>query len=194
MEHDEKDENGAFKLPHGDVEEETFDIYIKWHYFDVIFSEKYQDLYWDMRGDIRDREWLRLAELYICGEHMEDRRFRNAVMDAMCEKMTASDAIPDADGYARDLPALAYDSTEKSTPFRKFCAGICAGLGAADWLWDAQFDSEYAKIAFYEDVIVRTFDSRRARSDETEIFPWVNDKCRYHEHGSGEGRCSNESS
>lgn len=70
---------------------ETFEVYRLFLYTGKIFSNNAQnDQDGADNGDDEthdDREWMRLAHMYIMGLDLDDERFRNTVVDALVEKV-----------------------------------------------------------------------------------------------------------
>jgi len=70
---------------------ETFDVYRLFLYTGKIFSNNAQtDQDGADNGDTEthdDREWMRLAHMYVMGLDLGDEQFRNTVVDALVEKV-----------------------------------------------------------------------------------------------------------
>lgn len=72
-----------------------------------------------MKGEQElDVEWNRLLDLYVCGEHLQDHAFCNAVVNAICEKAKTIDRYP------RTLGIRAYRESAPSLPSVN-CWSIC---------------------------------------------------------------------
>jgi hypothetical protein len=77
---------------------ETFEMYRAFLYTGKIFSsnaqvdQDYADNGLDETHD--DGEWMRLAHMYLMGLDLDDERFRNAIVDALVEKVAETVCWP----------------------------------------------------------------------------------------------------
>lgn len=71
---------------------ESFEVYRLFLYTGNIYSSYDQEDQDDIdNGQAEthgDREWVRLAHVYLLGLNLDDEKFRNAVIDALIEKVT----------------------------------------------------------------------------------------------------------
>lgn len=76
---------------------ENFEVYRLFLYTGKIFSNNAQTDQDHADNGIAethgDREWMRLAHVYLMGLSLDDEKFRNAVIDALVEKVTETVSV-----------------------------------------------------------------------------------------------------
>lgn len=161
---------------------ELFDIYVQWLYDEKLYSTK--------DGETHGDEWDRLLSLYILGDSIQDRKFRNTVIDAFIEKNIMDNGWPIylAAGVCSELPS--------NSPLCRLIADF--------WAWNAtptsytrsakSGDVEDAPREFWLEVAKRTCAAAEDRLVKKLLAPWKRDRCQYHEHAEGEAKCDRTAS
>lgn len=85
-----------------------FGIYVQWLYEKKIYSIKEVDDDWK-RGD----EWARLVRSFILGDAIQDRQFRNAIVDAFIDRTIRMSSWP------LFIAEIVWTSLPENSPLRR---------------------------------------------------------------------------
>lgn len=171
-------------LPNEDPE--IFHIYVQWLYHQKIFSDVPYDEN-DMNRSAYDNEWPRLLNLYVCGKHLEDDSFCNAVMDAVCDKLNRNAGRYT---YTGDLAGAVSEKLGTASPFYRVLVDMYAWIGDEEWI-ASEMGNAATPIQFYMSIVQQMIQLRDGPAKD-KAFPWAEDICRYHVHEYDHKRCTNK--
>lgn len=167
--------NGNFRERDGivrliDQSPTDFACYVQWLYYD--------------RFDVDPaRPWTQSLRLNVMGSFLQDRCFRNATIDTFIVNNQTKG------GFPVTLAAPAFEQLPKSSPFRKLLIDFWIFGRSPDWFTFSERPEDDTKVApaeFWVEV-AKGFLLHPSPADKT---PWKTDRCQYHEHLEGEGRCT----
>ncbi|KEQ58550.1 uncharacterized protein M437DRAFT_59014 [Aureobasidium melanogenum CBS 110374] len=162
-------ETGVFELEEEDPA--TFSIFEQWVYKDRLFINR-------TTGD-DDQEWDCLPRLYTLGERLDAPKFKDAVINAIIEKVNESKVIPDT------WASYVYQNTVSACALRRLIVDFHVFAQKGRLLKrGACPDAEEPEEQFLWDVVVRMGEVGQQVFGEKADMPWV-DACVYHEHGEG---------
>lgn len=157
---------------------EIFVIYIEWLYGQKLYSRKENDAY----SETGSREWPRLLKLFILGDAIQDKRFCNVVIDGLIHKTKTEQKYPTS--LAKDACA----QLPSKSPLRRLLIDYWAWVTNDEW-FENDGDPKDAPQEFWVEVARRTMQAAKDRLGPQSSYPWVVDRCQYHEHAEGEARC-----
>lgn len=155
-----------------DDDPDVFSIFALFIYTGKIFSARANDVEVYLDGSRRDKEWVRLARAWILGDKLQSTSFRDAVSDAMCDKIVRDKKWPIT------LHQIIYAET---TPVARGIRRLCVDIAVAKWdartLRGTLRDESWSE--FFEDVSVRLMGMREERRNKIDF---KRQACTYHEH------------
>lgn len=164
-------EQNIIRLP--DYHPEHFELFLLWIYNHTIFSSKEGDEPVQQLGGV-DKEWDRLASAWVLGAYLQAPDFRDAVTDAIIEKLSSCFSK-----FNQSMHEIIYANTDASAPIRKLIVDI------AIWRWDESIlkaqKNDPAWSDFFYDLSIAMMSARKT-ADFGASPPWVKDPCAYHEH------------
>lgn len=167
-------EEKVIHLP--DHDPEHFQLFFLWVYNHIIFSAKEEDA---PEGET-DKGWDRLANAWALGAYLQAPDFRDAVADAIIEKLWFGFK------FGQSMHESIYPSTDANAPIRKLIVDI------ATWRWDPSIlkkqKNDGSWSDFFYDLSVAMMSSRKT-IDLSGSPPWVRDPCAYHEHLNKNSAC-----
>jgi len=181
-----KESEGTVRLP--EEVSETFGMYVDWLYSGKIFCEEKDDEHLPGTEVVNSCGLTRLTHLYLLGDKLQDRKLRNAIVDAMIKRVVATNRFPT--GEACKL----YAGTTTSSIMRRLLVDFYVWVGQPDWLEEesepgARGDITDASKQFFIDIAMGLMKHDRFGKDKVAIRPWIKGRCQYHEH-EGEPRCN----
>lgn len=152
---------------------ELFNIFANFVYTGYIRSRKPNDIILDRNFDC---EWDRLGTMWVLGEKLQAAEFKDAVVDALVEKLRAGSKHP------ATMHQTVYPGGAGPSGMRRLLVDIAA------WTWSkTQLESTERKeewVGFFFDLAVKLQTLVGARRP---IAPWKTDsgpECLYHDHES----------
>ena len=127
-------------------------------------------------------EWTRLVKLAILGDVLQDQRFSNAVIDTVIDRANAKRHYP------AGMAETVYTKLPKDSGLRRLLVDFYAYIHNGNSLTGTSVDAMHAPKEFWKDVLCTTFKAG-AKIYAGGPKPWETDKCQYHEHPEGEGKC-----
>lgn len=137
-----------------DQDPEVFQLYLNWLYRERLPVRN------DSPGHDGNAEYIQLAKAYVLGDFLQDRKFKNAVIDSMISKAStlASDG---ARWYpvGEVLGIIYSENTMESCGARRLLIDFYTQTGHGNWLheWTEQ---ENAPKAFLYDLAISLLDKR----------------------------------
>lgn len=160
-----------------DDDPDVFYIFALFIHHGKIFSTRADDVEVYPDGSRRDREWARLARAWVLGDKLQATAFKDAVADAICDKMALDRKWPIT------LHQIIYAaSTAMARRIRRLCVDIAVTKWDARTLQSTLRDDAWAE--FFEEVAMRLMVMRARKSEglkESEI-DFERPACLYHEH------------
>lgn len=120
-----------------------------------------------------DAEWPRLRDAWILGDKLLSQTFKDAICDAVIEKVIASQKYP------IQLYWTAYGKSIQETGLRRVAIDL-AVFYWRDEVFHEEYNAHAASTEFFRDVCLRC----KARTPG-EALPWIDCGCKYHDHGTG---------
>jgi hypothetical protein len=161
------------RVPLSDDDPAAFALYVQWLYRGRIFSAR------DMSDTGGNQEEIDLlVEAFVLGEKLQDRDFKDAIIDSLIHAVDTPDE-QDTRWYPRSTTIdRAYRGTPESSPLRKLLVNMLFFHGHADWLDGAtntDFLRDLAKEFLQDrgDFVTRTDRTRSQLAG-----------CSYHSHGT----------
>ncbi|KAF2479151.1 hypothetical protein BDY17DRAFT_327937 [Neohortaea acidophila] len=168
--HKPGDEGRIIRL--GEDDPEAFEMFARFLYSGKVHSRMEGDIDSD-QAEVYDNEWPRLTLGWRLGDRLQSPSFKDAVVDAVCEKMQNDRRYPVS--LYQDI----YPHTSAGAPLRRLIVDI------AVWKWHAhnfratEFHGSWND--FFRDLAVRQFEiGKEGRKDPA---PFSTPNCIYHEHG-----------
>lgn len=161
----------------GDDDPNIFSIFALFVHCGKIFSARANDVNVYPDGSRRDREWARLARAWVLGDKLQATAFKDAVADAICDKMVLDQRWPIT------LHQIIYaESTPMARRIRRLCVDIAVTKWNARTLQGTLRDDAWAE--FFEDVAMRLMVMRARKHEGLEESRSNFDQpgCLYHEH------------
>ncbi|KAK3715546.1 hypothetical protein LTR37_007034 [Vermiconidia calcicola] len=140
--------------------------------------------------DVHVTEYMYLAKLCIFGDMYQDKKFKNAVIDAIAGKQRVVDANGEAWLPTKNVVNAIYLSTCAGSPIRRLIVDLYVKRGTTPCLVDESISRD-----FMMDLTRELLDVQDALRQEDD-FEWDSLKiCNYREHEAEEicpttGRCS----
>ena len=150
-----------------DERSEIFEIFARFLYTGKVYSCKEGDSV--EKG--KDQECPRLRNCWFAGDRLDSTSFKDAVIDAMCEKIRTENKIP------MRLHPEAYTATTTANPFRRLTVDI------AIWNWVGF--KRTGVIPPGCDEFWRDLATRRMELKDSQVVgeaPYRQISCDYHEH------------
>lgn len=159
-------EERIIRLPEDDPD--SFDVYRHWIYSRAICSQ----------GETTDlmetnKEWYLLADSYILGEKLQDADFKDAVLDAMIEKMEVEKT------FQTRLTLRLYKGTPKGSLIRQFMVDMHVWKAEDSWFAE-HYRPHYDCESLFD--IAAAFVKQGIKKTSAEKPPFMKDRCLYHEH------------
>lgn len=161
----------VIRLP--DDEVKIFTIYHMWLYFGYIFTRS-EDEEKSALSTSSTAEWDLLFDSYIFGEKIQDSNFKDALMDAVINKMNTIKHFPHS-------VQQVYQNTPQNSPARRLLVDVCLYYDNELFVQMAAGNAEYL-----QDVALASMNAKKTERDFT--CP-VEGSCEYHEHAEGEENC-----
>lgn len=156
---------------------ETFSVYIQWLYSQRLHSSEGPSV----RGGV---EYNRLLDLFILGDVLQDKNFRNVVIDGLLEKVRTECLYP------AGLAKRAFCSLPNKAPFCRLLVDFWVWAGHDQWFQEPEHnDHRDAPQEFWVEVARLTMKFAKERREQKSTYPWMVDPCQYHEHTEGEPKC-----
>jgi len=161
-----------------ETDPEFFVVFKNFIYEGKIYSQGDDDMH-EMIGGARarpaDREWDRLCNCWLLGEHLVSTSFKDAIVDAIQAKMKEEECYP------LDIHRAIYAKGSCSSRLRNLLVDI------AVWEWDIDSIEGCrqwaAESRFMIDVAIAL--KERLDSDQPQESPFAHQEpCHYHEHVS----------
>jgi hypothetical protein len=174
-----KEKDCVVRLPTQDFE--TVSTYVQWLYVGKIFSSKCGDIYPDNKGT---QEWGRLLKLAILGDTIQDRQFRNGVIDALI------DVVVERGKYPASLVARAFEKLPPQSLFRRLLIDFWIWMPSrSEEAWTTWFRNEApppdvvdGPTKFWLEVAKGSSKLALNGVKEDAKLPWIANRCQYHEH------------
>lgn len=154
-----------------------FELYVQYLYHGKIFSCFSED-----NPQTHD-EWIRLWDLYILGDCLQDECFRNSVLDALVEKANKDERYP------TQLAADTYANTPPGSPMRRLIVDFHVWTGQGGSFTKTahnkaakHHDYFTGPREFFLDTIVAFADAGPDLYKSIRQKPRIKDPCVYHEH------------
>ena len=163
-----------------DDDPDIFTIFACFIYSGKILSTRQNDVEVYPDGSRRDREWARLGKAWVLGDKLQATVFKDAVADAICEKVAQERKWPTT------LHQIIYpQTTPAARDIRRLCVDIAVSKWAKRTLARTMRNQSWSD--FFEDVKVRSLEMQKGekRSDVDFGRPG----CRYHEHVAEATKC-----
>lgn len=170
-------------MPLPDDAPSVVDLYVQWVYGGKIYSQIYsqtapEDEGGDEEADERGETELNLLlDGFVFGEKVQDRGFRDAIVDALIHSV----ATPDANGVCwfptNGSVDRLYKGTPEGSPMRRLLVDLHVFRGSSKWLEGDQNNAEFT-VELARRLIDR--EGTQAHLDPTK--PNLS-SCRYHHHG-----------
>ena len=172
--------NGKFKesieetvrLPEVDVA--IFKIYVQWIYTGEIVVIDPEELT-DHESKNAPTRYLRLTQLYVLADRLEDVHLRNAVVDTFLKLVDETRKCPSIRAIEK-----AYEQTAGGSMLRILFSDYYVQLDCAEWFKECREDLPQD---FIFDVLVQS-------KQCSKIEPAWEDRCRYHEHNGKVPKCA----
>lgn len=143
---------------------------------DFVYSGQLDTVRHDDRDDGFDDEWKRLGLCWALGEKLLSISFKDAVMDAIVDKIITRRTYP------IDLHHTAYSNSSGGNKMRELLVDV------AVWCWKKEdFKDQREKAEgseFFCDVSMRFCEMKGRVKKATR--PWIDAGCQYHEHEGSE--------
>lgn len=154
---------------------EIFTIFARFTYYGKICSR----LEGDKTSEKNDNEWTRLRKCWVLGDKLASTNFKDAVCDAMCEKMKIEERFPT--GVHERL----YPSSATPTCARRLIVDIATYKWGSTTIGDRTMHESWNE--FFRDLAVnlRTVSEQQRKSTP----PFDNPECKYHEHVAAKTPC-----
>ncbi|KAF2431766.1 hypothetical protein EJ08DRAFT_175572 [Tothia fuscella] len=130
-----------------------------------------------------DQEWSCLLDLYILGDYIKDHNFCNAIIDATIEKTITDKGHPTA------LPAAGFVTLSPDSTLQKLLVDFYVWAGKMEWYCGSESNVQSAPKNLWLLVALR-FTEKAKDAKKMKKFPWIEDRCQYHEHKAGEPKCN----
>lgn len=165
-----ENEKRIVRLPEHDAEH--FKIFFNFIYTGFIFSSKPGDAFADKPE--KDAEWTRLAYAYALGNYLQASDFKDAMMDAMIDKVKKSKQCSHQTMYQ-----IIYPNSVPGSGVRK----LLVDVAATRWTWEflKQQHSAPEWSDFFLDLSIAHHEIRAFPSRKTIVWDNV-DTCQYHGH------------
>lgn len=150
-----------------------FTIYHMWLYFGYIFTRS-KDEEKNASSTSSTAEWELLFDSYIFGMKIHDSNFKDALMDAIINKMNTIDKFP-------EKVQQVYQNTPQNSPARRLLVEVCLYYDSEAFIQTAAGNAEYL-----QDVALAFMNAKKTKRDFT--CP-AEGSCEYHEHAEGEENC-----
>lgn len=150
-----------------------FTIYHMWLYFGYIFTRS-EDEGKNASSTSSTAEWGLLFDSYIFGKKIQDSNFKDALMDAIINKMNTINEFP-------DRVQQVYQNTPQNSPARRLLVEACLCYDSEAFIQKAAGNAEYL-----QDVALAFMSAKKLKRDFT--YP-AEESCEYHEHAEGEENC-----
>lgn len=174
------------RLPEANVKD--FEIYLQWMYTKAIVFDDCDPTYANFRfGKEEDRDRLanvrypKLVDLYILGDALMDKAFRNAVIDTIVETILEINKHPGNDDVIK-----AWNQTPIGSMLRKILLDS----------WTASINvtifDEYKSLLppDFRDDLIREVIRVACGERNKEEGPQYATRCKYHEHDDSAPKCS----
>ena len=166
-----KTKERVIHLPDDNVK--IFTIYHMWLYFGYIFTRS-EDEEKNASSTSSTAEWDLLFDSYIFGEKIQDSNFKDALMDAIINKMNTINRFP-------HRVQQVYQNTPQNSPARRLLVKSCLCYNNGELIRKAAGSEEYL-----QDVALAFMNAKITKRDLT--WP-AEESCEYHEHTEGEENC-----
>ena len=150
-----------------------FTIYHMWLYFGYIFTRS-EDEEKNASSTSSTAEWGLLFDSYIFGKKIQDSNFKDALMDAIINKINTINEFP-------DRVQQVYQNTPQNSPARRLLVEACLYYDSEAFTQMAAGNAEYL-----QDVALAFMNAKKTKRDFT--CP-AEESCEYHEHAEGEENC-----
>lgn len=157
-------------IPLPDDLPETFELYQQWLYSKVIASNHFGD------AQLDGKEYAVLVQAYCLGEKLVDSHFKDAVIDAIIEKLRTTSV------FDPRLTSSVYDNTPPESPLRRLWQHVYVWSGNPDWL-DESTLGDFVNAEFALDLSRYHMAINRGQGPAS--APFVDSTCVYHEHVGG---------
>ncbi|KAL1627159.1 hypothetical protein SLS56_006582 [Neofusicoccum ribis] len=171
FEGDQNNQDGIVTLHQDQYDRDAVETYLKWLYTNQILSPSGDD------------EFRYLIDAYLTGDKFGDTAFKNAVLDEIIERCSQQNEYP------TDIAEYIWSNTAEGSPLRRLYIDFYAWVSDSDFyaMDDGGSDVLVAPREFLRDVLCRMSEVRnRCRFPGAYIYPWVMNRCQYHEHGGGD--------
>lgn len=153
---------------------ETFETYLQYAYCSKIFVRKDGDI------SITSGEWGPLVNLYILADFLKAEALKNDIIDGFIELWKETGRYPV--GLAKRI----YRSTAEISPLRRFYVDLVVWVGKCAVPNRNDLNDYDGPKEFFRDI------ARACKAGGAKIwtvcrdeYPWVKDRCSYHEHADG---------
>lgn len=153
-----------------DDKAKIFTIYHMWLYFGYIFTRS-EDEEKNASSTSSTAEWGLLCDSYMFGKKIQDSHFKDALMDAIINKMNTIDEFP-------DRVQQVYQNTPQNSPARRLLVEACLYYDSEAFIQMAAGNAECL-----QDVALAFMNAKKLKRDFT--CP-AEESCEYHEHAEGE--------
>lgn len=147
---------------------EHFEIFGRFIHRGKIYSQKPGD----RASDLADEEWLRLAGCWVLSDKLKSTSFKDAIVDAMCEKLKEDKRYP------TELHQVIYPASGQHAAIRRLLIDV------AVWDWGNDdvkaCDMQEAWNDFFQDYIIRLRELSEVSRKGPK--PYSDAACKYHEH------------
>lgn len=156
-----------------DDDPDVFDVFARFIYTGDIFSSRDGDTEVYPDGSRRDWEWARLARAWVLGDKLQATTFKDAVADAICEKIVRGGKWPTT------LHQIIYPNTTASARgIRRLCVDIAVAKWEVNTMKSTLKDEAWCE--FFEDVSIRLHMAQKR--EKAAGIDFERPGCRYHAH------------
>lgn len=118
---------------------------------------------------------------------VQDSSFKNAVVDTLIDRCV------ELGEYPSGLATVICKHTAKSSPMRKLLVDFWVWGSKKKWFDGDGRDINDAPAEFWVAVAKAMRIAGPAAHEKKVVYPWVKDRCQYHEHPDGEPCCQKPS-
>ena len=161
-------ENESGQIPLPDHHPHVFKIFSRFIYCNAIFSAI------DSVSDEQpvDMEWQLLADAWVIGDYLEAMDFKDAIVDAMIEKVLDT---PQGRRPQHGMHQIIYPMSQRKSPIRKLITDIAAHTWSASFVKERSNQPEWSD--FFKDIAMARFSINEKSTPQ-----YITDPCYYHEH------------
>ncbi|QDS72550.1 hypothetical protein FKW77_000477 [Venturia effusa] len=171
-----QEKEGTIRLPL--YTSDLFENYMQWLYEGPLSLPRLEG---KKGGTVPKGRFELFFALYELGTFIQDRCFQNTIIDAFIDHVLLSNKYP------IHLPAAACQQLPMSSSLCRLLVDFYAYGCTEAW-----YDSAKARTApkeFWIEVGRTSAGLLHNKIDARKSRPWIVDRCRYHEHSEGEGKC-----